>query len=100
MDFSDEEHDVVIKKEPGLSECSSDSDGNKPKTEEGKKFRKEMNAVYAEYKSETKEYDAKVAAIRNNPVLSKKLSEKYRGSVVEWLGHQTGNPNAVSLLHE
>ncbi|OMJ27374.1 hypothetical protein AYI69_g3193 [Smittium culicis] len=28
MDFSDEELDVEIKKEPGLSECSSDSDGN------------------------------------------------------------------------
>ncbi|OMJ20950.1 hypothetical protein AYI69_g6026, partial [Smittium culicis] len=67
MDFRDEEQDVEIKKEPGLSEFSSDSDRNKPTAEEGKKFRKEMNAVYAEYKAETKEYDAKVAAIRNNP---------------------------------
>ncbi|OMJ17939.1 hypothetical protein AYI69_g7236, partial [Smittium culicis] len=53
MDLSEEEHDVFIKKEPVLSECSSDSDGNKPTTEEDKKFRKEMNAVYAEYKAET-----------------------------------------------
>ncbi|OMJ14485.1 hypothetical protein AYI70_g7838, partial [Smittium culicis] len=67
MDFSDEEHGIVIKTEPGLSECSSDSDGNKPTSEEGKRFRKELNDLYAEYKEDTKHYDAKVAAIRNNP---------------------------------
>ncbi|OMJ19101.1 hypothetical protein AYI70_g4937, partial [Smittium culicis] len=91
-------NDLVIKNEPGLSDCSSDSDGNKPTSEEGKRFRKELNELYAEYKEDTKDYDAKVAAIRNNPELSKKLSEKYRGSVVEWLGHQTGNQNVSSSI--
>ncbi|OMJ16467.1 hypothetical protein AYI70_g6577 [Smittium culicis] len=64
------DEDIIIIKEPDISECRSNSDGNKTTTEQGKKFLKEIISSYADYKDENKVYDAKVAVIRNDPVAS------------------------------
>ncbi|OMJ10261.1 hypothetical protein AYI70_g10435 [Smittium culicis] len=64
------DEDIIIIKEPDISECRSNSDGNKPTNEQGKRFLKEIISSYAGYKDENKVYDAKVAVIRNDPVES------------------------------